>query len=124
MKGQNVLGNLRYLLAFAIGISVLVLLPLMSSARPTTSVTITNGAATRQVRHLYLSSVNVDNWSADQLNAVLGSGQSVTFSNVSCNEQQIKVIAEDQDGCFASTIVNCGDNATWAISNATAFDCD
>jgi hypothetical protein len=33
------------------------------------------------------------------------------------------VIAEDQDGCFESTIINCGDNANWTITTDTARDC-
>lgn len=123
MKDLKTFRNLRRSIIFAVGVAVLVILPLISSAQPATSVTITN-SSTREIRHLYLSSVNADDWSNDQLNnSVIGTGQSVTLSDVSCSQQQIKVIAEDQDGCFATTIVNCGENSTWAVTSTTTFDC-
>jgi hypothetical protein len=78
----------------------------------------------RQIRHVYLSHVDVDDWSADQLGETdILSSQSATIGNFACDQQQIKVIGEDQDGCFLSTVVNCGDNATWTITNDTAADC-
>lgn len=125
MKDLKTFRNLRRLIIFAVGVTVLVILPLISSARPApaTSVTISNSSS-REIRHVYLSSVNADDWSSDILNnSVIASGQSVTLSDLSCSQQQVKVIAEDQDGCFATTIVNCGDNATWAVTNTTTFDC-
>lgn len=123
MKDLKTFRNLRRLIIFAVGVAVLVVMPLISSAQPATSVTITN-SSTREIRHVYLSSVNADDWSNDQLNnSVIGTGQSVTLSDVSCSQQQVKVIAEDQDGCFAATIVNCGDNSTWTVTNTTTFDC-
>jgi hypothetical protein len=115
--------NLRRLMIFAIGIAVLGILPLISSAQPTTSVVISNSSS-MEIRHVYLSPLSVDNWSDDQLNnSVIGTGQSVTLSNISCSQQQVKVVAEDQDGCFVSTVVTCGDSATWTITNDTARDC-
>lgn len=123
MKDLKAFRNVRRLIIFAVGVAVLVILPLISSAQPATSVTITNSSS-REIRHVYLSSVNADDWSSDLLNnSVIGSGHSVTFSDVSCSQQQVKVIAEDQDGCFATTIVNCGDNSTWTVTNNTTFDC-
>jgi hypothetical protein len=123
MKDLKTFRNLRRLIISAGGVAVLVILPLMSSAQPTTSVTITNSSS-REIRHVYLSPVNADDWSSDQLNnSVIGAGQSVTLSNVSCSQQQVKVIAEDQDGCFAAMIVNCGENSTWTVTNTTTFDC-
>ena len=35
----------------------------------------------------------------------------------------IRVIAEDEDGCFLSIVVNCDDSATWTITNGSARDC-
>jgi len=37
--------------------------------------------------------------------------------------QQIRIIRGDQNGCFHSTSVACGPNATWTITNNTAADC-
>ena len=98
----------------------------ISSARTptTTSVNIVNNSS-REMRNVYISHVNADDWTGNQLgNATIPAGQSFTLSNVACDQQQVKVIAEDQDGCFLSTVVNCGDSATWTITNASARDCD
>jgi hypothetical protein len=120
MRGPNFLRNFRWLIIVGLSFSVLAL-PLITSAQPTTSVTISNASA-REIRHVYLSPVNSDDWSADQLNnSMIGPGQTVTLG-ISC-DQQVKVIAEDKDGCFGSTIVSCGDNSTWAITDETTFDC-
>ena len=99
-------------------------LPLLSRARTTsTSVNIVNNSS-RDVIHVYLSHVNSDDWSGNQLgDSKISPGQSFTLNNVACDQQQVKVIAEDADGCFLSTVVNCGDNATWTITNDTARDC-
>lgn len=89
-----------------------------------TSVNIVNNSS-REIRNVYLSRVDLDDWSNDQLNddASIAPGQSFNLTNVGCDQQQVKVIGEDADGCFASTVVNCGDSATWTITNDTARDC-
>ena len=97
----------------------------LSSARTaSTSVNIVNNSS-RAIRNVYLSHVNVDDWSNNQLSdgATIAPGQSYNLSNVACDQQQAKVIGEDQDGCFVSTVVNCGDSATWTITNDTTRDC-
>lgn len=100
--------------------------PLLSRARTATatSVNIVNNS-NRVIRNVYLSHVDRDDWSGNQLTngASIGPGQSATVSNLACDQQQVKVIAEDQDGCFLSTVVNCGDSSTWTITNDTAADC-
>src|SRR5712691_8256717 len=96
----------------------------LSSARTaTTSVNIVNNS-NREIRNVYLSHVNVDDWGANQLgDTTILPGQSFTLGNVACDQQHVKVICEDQDGCFLSTTVNCGDSATWTITSGTARDC-
>jgi len=95
-----------------------------SSARmPTTSVNIVNDS-NKEIRNVYLSHVNVDDWGANQLgDAIILPSQSFTLNSVACDQQQVKVIAEDQDGCFLSTIVDCGSSPTWTITNDTSRDC-
>ena len=114
----------RSLIIICVVVLAFASLPLLSSARATaTSVTIVNNS-NKEIRNVYLSHVNTDDWSSNQLgNTTIGPGQSFTLSNVACDQQQVKVIAEDVDGCFLSTIVNCGDSATWAITDSTARDC-
>lgn len=102
----------------------LVAMPLLSSARPSAAgITVTNNSG-RVIRYLYLSSVEQDNWGSDQLNnASLNNGQSVTLNNVACSGAEIKVIAEDSDGCFLSSVVSCAGSAQWTITNETPADC-
>jgi hypothetical protein len=121
-------GGRRYtrgLIIICVALFVGAALPLLSSARsPSTSVNIVNDS-NRVIRNVYLSHVSADDWSNNQLgNTTIGPGQSHALNNVACDQQQVKVIGEDQDGCFLSTVVNCGDSATWTITNDTAADCD
>lgn len=94
----------------------------ISAAQPSTSVNIVNNSS-GSIRHVYLSHVNADDWGSDQLSAAIQSGQSATLSNLACDSQQIKVIGENQDGCFVTAVIDCGTNGTWTITNATAADC-
>ena len=115
--------NLRRLIIFCAIFSVSMALPLLSRAQTSISLNIVNNS-NREIRHLYLSHVDADDWSGNQLgDAVISPGQSFTVSNLSCDAQQIKVIGEDQDGCFLSTVVACGGDAAWTITNDTARDC-
>jgi hypothetical protein len=106
-------------------IGILAALPLLSGAHTpaTSNITIVNNSS-REIRHLYLSPSNQDNWGPDQLNGsvISSGGGSYTLSNVSC-QANIKVIAEDQNGCFLYKIVDCADNATWTIASDATPDC-
>jgi hypothetical protein len=99
-------------------------LPLLSNAHANaTRITITNNSS-RDIRHVYLSATNQDNWSADQLNgSIPPGGGSVSLDNVSCAGADLKVIAEDQNGCFLYQVVVCTDNVTWTITNDAVPDC-
>lgn len=96
--------------------------PLLSGAQTQASVTIVNDSSW-EIRHIYLSPVNSDNWGPDQLNElVINPGDSFTV-NFSCDQSQIKVITEDKDGCFLSNTVACSSNAVWTITNAATPNC-
>jgi len=113
------------LVELAICVGIMVCAPLLSTAHvPTTSITIVNNSG-REIRHVYLSAPDQNNWGSDQLvNSVISpNGGSFTIGNVSCGGASIKVIAEDQDGCFAYQVVSCSEGATWTITNDTARDC-
>jgi hypothetical protein len=123
MTNSLTLRNLFRLLVLFAAVCALVALPLLSSAHSSTTVNIVNNSS-RELRHVYLSHVNADDWGADQLNnATISPGQSFTLSDLACDAQQIKVIGEDQDGCFASTVISCGESATWTMTSDTARDC-
>jgi hypothetical protein len=121
MKNSLTKRNLCRLVILCIALFTLAAL---SSARTaTTSVNIVNNS-NKEIRNVYLSHVNADDWGGNQLgNAVIAPGQSFNLTNVACDQSQVKVIGEDQDGCFLSTVVTCGDSSTWTITNDSARDC-
>jgi hypothetical protein len=87
-------------------------------------VTIVNNSGT-EIRHVYLSPVDQDNWGTDQLNSsvIAPGGGSVTLNNFACESASIKVVAEDVDGCFLYKVVACGQASTWTIAQTDARDC-
>ena len=124
MKSSHTKRNLYRLAILSLSLFALAALSSARTATFSTSVNIVNNS-NKEIRNVYLSHVNANDWSGNQLNegATIAPGQSYNLSNVACDQQQVKVIAEDQDGCFLSTVVNCGDSATWTINNDTARDC-
>ena len=99
-------------------------LPSLLSARAetTNSITLVNNSSW-EIHSIYLSPTDNDDWGANQLNnTVIRNGESFTLNDVSCDGAGIKVITEDQDGCFISTVVACG-NATVTITNDATPDC-
>jgi len=114
------------LVALAICVGVMVCAPLMFAAHAptTTSITIVNNSG-REIRHVYLSAPDQNNWGSDQLvNSVISpNGGSFTISDASCSGSSIKVIAEDQEGCFSYQVVSCSEGSTWTITNDTSRDC-
>jgi len=102
---------------------LLVCAPLLSRAHaPATSVTIVNNSS-REIRHVYLSPPDQNNWGPDQLGSsvIAAGGGSVTI-NANCSGS-VKVIAEDHEGCFFYTTASCEDDSTWTITNDTVPDC-
>ncbi len=131
MRNSDGMRNPRSLIIICVALLTVGSVPLLSGARtrttsvnPTTSVNIVNNS-NKEIRNVYLSHVNSDDWSGDQLSAgaTITPGQSYNLGNLACDQQQVRVIGEDQDGCFVSTVVNCGDSATWTITNDAARDC-
>jgi hypothetical protein len=116
----------RSLIITGVALFILTSLSLLSNARsnPTsTTVNIVNSSS-RAIRNVYLSHVDADDWGDNQLGAAtISAGQTFNLSASGCDGQQIKVIGEDQDGCFVSAVVNCGESSTWTITNDTARDC-
>lgn len=108
-----------------LSLSLFALAALSSARTPmATSVNIVNNSS-REIRSVYLSHVNADDWSGNQLGngAVIAAGQSYNLSNIACDQQQVRVIGEDQDGCFISTVVTCGESPSWTINDSTTRDC-
>lgn len=122
-KSSPLFTSLLVMSAFA---GIMVCAPMLSNAHvsPSTSVTIVNNSS-REIRHIYFSPPDQDNWGSDQLGSsvISASGGSVTLSDVSCGGASIKVIAEDQEGCFSYQVVSCSEGANWTITNETSRDC-
>ena len=113
------------LVVLGIFIGMMVFGPLLSRAyAPSTAITIVNNSS-REIRHVYLSPPDQNNWGSDQLvNSVIPpNGGSFTISNVSCGGSSIKVIAEDQDGCFLYQVVTCSESVSWTIASGATRDC-
>lgn len=124
MKNSDGMPHPRSLIVICVVILAVASMPMLLRARThTASIRVVNNS-NRVIRNLFLSHVDLDDWSANQLtdNASISAGQSFTIANAACDQAQVKVIAEDQDGCFLTAVVDCGD-ATWTITNQTAADC-
>jgi hypothetical protein len=120
----NQLTKSKPLAILAILFGILACVPLLSRAHaPATSITIVNNSS-REIRHVYLSPPEQNNWGPDQLGSsvIAAGGGSVTIS-ANCNGASIKVIAEDHEGCFLYNVVACNESATWTITNDAVPDC-
>ena len=125
MKIFNANRKLAYLLAVvALSLTGIASGAKLSRARTLTSgITIVNNSS-KDIRHLFLSPPDSNNWSGDQLHdSTITPSQSFTVSDVSCTQANIKVIAEDQDGCFLYQVVSCSTDSSWTITNDATPDC-
>ena len=121
-KSESAVNRLSLILII---VGLLATVPWLSGAcaRSTINITIVNNSRW-EIRHVYLALGDPNNWGPDQLNgSTISSGGSFTLSNISCNGASIRVITEDQNGCFLYNTVSCGDNATWTITNDATPDC-
>ncbi|HEX3232360.1 MAG TPA: hypothetical protein VHQ95_25500 [Pyrinomonadaceae bacterium] len=102
----------------------LVVAPLASRARLQATITLTNNSS-REITHVYTSPTDRKEWSEDRLpeGSKLLTGESVTLSNVITENDQIKIIAEDKEGCFMYSVVSCAEPATLIVNNSTPRDC-
>jgi hypothetical protein len=92
------------------------------ASAPTLTITVNNNSSL-EIRHLYLSPANNENWGPDQLNnSPISSGISRQV-NVSWEQSTVKLVAEDQDGCFLQTTVEASGSPEWTIDNNTSRNC-
>jgi hypothetical protein len=124
MKNSDRRLNTRSLIIICVTLFVFASLPLLSSAgSQTTSITIVN-ASNWEIRHIYLSPTDHDDWGANQLgDSVIPPSGTFTLTDVACNQSDIKVITEDQNGCFLYQVVACGGNAVRTVTNSETPDC-
>ena len=94
-------------------------------SQPLMTIAVANNSS-RDIYHLYLSPVDRDAWGPDLLaeGTLLRVGETFTISDAACAGHEIKVIAEDRQGCFVYTVVGCAQAANgWTITDATQPDC-
>lgn len=85
-------------------------------------VTISN-ASEWNLDHLYMSTVDEQEWGADQLgDAVIGTGDSFTLTGVPCATYDVKLVDEDGDECEVAEVDICGDGG-WSIESEDLLAC-
>lgn len=97
---------------------------LLYAAAPAQSVqlTVVNNSA-KELRYLYLSPADNDNWSGDQLNdSAIGAGATRTI-NFSWEQGTVKLVGEDHDGCFLSKTVTVASTIEWTIASDAPRNC-
>ena len=123
MKGSHTRMKRLFIVALAGAICLIVVgLAVAARSSNTISVTITNHS-TREVRHVYVAAGDPNNWGPDQLHGSIPAGGSATIGDVGCDTASVRVIAEDNNGCFVYYNAACDANQSWEITDATAPDC-
>lgn len=119
LRKNGIIGLLSVLAVFVVlGCGTMI----SKATAPTMTISVTNNSG-RTISHIYLSAADNDNWGPDQLNDTpVASGSSVSINSASC-QGSIKVIAEDADGCFVTTVIQCAENADWTITSDAARNC-
>lgn len=113
------------LLLVVITAAVFVGTAILTMAKSTAAVRITvRNNSQREIHHIYLAVNSPDAWSADQLhNGTVTSGASFVLEGVTCGGPSVRVIAEDQNGCFVYFDAACDADQTWEITDAASPDC-
>jgi hypothetical protein len=104
------------------GLSMLAALaPLSTATAPQLTISVVNNSQW-EIRHLYLSPADNDDWGADQLQSSISSGATRNL-NVSWNQSTVKLVAEDQDGCFMYATVEATGSQVWSIASDATRNC-
>jgi hypothetical protein len=120
-KSLNLKSFVRVLMLVA-GICTVAALTPRSSATGSLTMNVVNSGGV-EIRHLYLSPADNDNWGADQLaNTAINPGATRTLQ-ISWDQSTVKLVAEDADGCFLTTTVDASGTSSWTITNDTTRDC-
>lgn len=76
------------------------------------------------IHHLYLSSVEDEEWGPDQLgDAVIESGDSFQLHGIPCDDYDVKIVDEDGDSCVVGGVTLCGDDDAWVITDEDLLAC-
>ena len=109
-------------LLLVVGLCMLTVLVTHSTATSALTISIVNNGGS-EICHFYLSPPDNDNWGPDQLNETGISPGATRNLEVSWDQATVKLVAEDQDGCFLNTTVAATGSPVWTITSDTARDC-
>ena len=110
------------MMSVAILSTVSVMSTVSRASAPAVTITVVNNSSW-EIRHLYLSPANNDNWGDDQLNqSSIGPGATRSLT-VSWDQASVKLVGEDQDGCFLTKTVEASGTQVWTISGSDARNC-
>src|SRR4030095_8905565 len=120
---QRLINSRTYLalISLAVFSAICVLTPLASATAPALTISVVNNSQ-KEIRHLFLASAGSDNWGDDQISEPITAGTSRNI-NASCNESTVKVVVEDEDGCFLTTTFDVAGSPNWTITSSTARNC-
>ncbi len=77
------------------------------------------------IHHLFISSVEDEEWGADQLGEhVLESGTAYELHGIPCDVYDVKLVDEDGDECEVAEVELCADEETWVINTKDLLDCE
>jgi hypothetical protein len=109
-------------LMLLVGLCMLGVLIPRSTATSALNISIVNNGGS-EILHFYLSPADNDNWGPDQLNETTISPGATRNLEVSWDQSTVKLVAEDQDGCFLNTTVAATASQVWTITSETPRDC-
>jgi hypothetical protein len=113
---------LRIVLAAAVLCTSSTVFWIYGASLQSVQLTIVNNSA-KDIRYLYLSPAENDNWGPDQLNnSGIGAGARRTVQ-FTWEPATIKLVAEDQDGCFLTKTVTVSSSIEWMITSDTPRNC-
>lgn len=112
----------RVLIVIAGLCAVTALTPGSTRTAPALTLNVVNNSES-EIRHLYLSPADNDNWGADQLNETAISPGSTRTLQLAWDQSTVKLVAEDQDGCFLTTTVQTAGTQVWTLTSDTSRDC-
>jgi hypothetical protein len=102
---------------------VAVLVPAAYAAKKKATVTVVNESEWR-LDHLYLSSVDDNEWGPDQLGAsVIGKNESFKITDIPCDAYDVKLVDEDGDECIIESVDLCGSKETWKVTSKDLLAC-
>ncbi len=109
----------------AVLLVVVMLVPAGAEAKKGKRTQVTfNNASSWDIYELYLSSSSQRHWGPDQLGEdVLGSGQYLTLSGISCGTYDVMAVDEDDEQCVLTGIDLCG-REQWDITDEELLSCE